>query len=124
LKVVIPPETCIKIPVLANFPDKSTSFYVEKIFNSNQNMEDVYAAPDSLIAKGNPVLQVSNFSTTVVTVQVGQVLGKARNLENWLDRPNKYPKEALQCAETHAWLIRRLAETRTPNPKLGFFYPS
>ena len=35
VKVVIPPETCVTVPVLANFPKKSESLYVKKIFNSN-----------------------------------------------------------------------------------------
>src|ERR1700683_1540369 len=119
IKVIIPPETCVTVPVLANFPDKSTSLYVEKIFNSNRNLEDVYSALDLLICKEDPALQVSNFSSMAVTVQVGQVLGRARNPDNWLDRCNKYSKDALQHMGTHAQLIRRLAATRTPNPKLG-----
>ena len=82
-------------------------------------MEDVYAAPDSLICEKDPALQVSNFSLAAVTVQVGQVLGRARNPDNWLDRRNKYSEDALQHMETHAQLVRRLAATRTPNPKLG-----
>src|ERR1700683_2956873 len=119
IKVVIPPEACVTVPVLANFPDKSTSLYIEKVFSSNKNLEDVYAAPDSLICKKDPALQVSNFSSAAVTVQVGQVLGRARNPDNWLDRRSKYSEDALQHMETHAQLIRRLAATRTPNPKLG-----
>ena len=83
------------VPVLANFPDKSTSLYIKKIFNSNRNLEDVYTAPDSLICKEDPALQVSNFSLVAVTVQVGQVLGRARNPDNWLDRCSKYSEDVL-----------------------------
>src|ERR1700683_3612448 len=119
IKVVIPPETCVTVPVLMNFPDKSTSLYVEKVFSSNKNLEDVYATPDLLICEKDPTLQVSNFSSAAVTVQVGQVLGRARNPDNWLDRHNKYSEDTLQHMETHAQLIRSLAATRTPNPKLG-----
>jgi hypothetical protein len=67
---------------------------------------------------------VSNFSTTAVTIQVGQVLGKARNPDNWLDRSNKHSKDALQQAEAHANLIKKLADIRTPNPNSGFSVPS
>jgi hypothetical protein len=49
----------VTVPVLANFPEKSESLYVEKVFNFNQNLEDIYSALDSLINKGKPVLQVS-----------------------------------------------------------------
>ena len=84
----------------------------------------MYAALDLLICKEDPVLQVSNLSLMAVTVQVGQVLGKARNPDNWLDRCNKYSEDVLQCMETHVQLIRRLAATGTPNPKLGVLVPS
>ena len=85
IKVVIPPETCVTVPVLANFKESATCLYVEKVFNSNRNLEDIYAVPDSIITKEIPILQVSNFSTPAVTIQVGQILGKARNPDNWLD---------------------------------------
>ena len=61
IKVVIPPETCVTVPVLANFKESATCLYVEKVFNSNRKLEDIYAAPDSIITKENPILQVSNF---------------------------------------------------------------
>ena len=35
LKIIIPPETCVTIPVIAKFPEKSNSLFVEKIFSSN-----------------------------------------------------------------------------------------
>ena len=77
-----------------------------------------------MIYKENPILQVSNFSSTAITVQIGQVLGKAKNPENCLDRPNKYSEDTLQCAEVHAKLIRKLATIRTPNPKFGVSVPT
>ena len=109
--------------MLANFPENSTSLYVEKVFNSNQNLEDIYAAPDLLISPERLVLQVSNFSSAAIVIQVGQVLGRARNPDNWLDRHDKYSEEALQQAKAHAMLIKRLAIDRTPNPKSGVSTP-
>ena len=77
-----------------------------------------------MIDKENPILQVLNFASTAVTIQIGQVLGKARNPENWLDRPSKYSEDALQRAGAHANLIRKLAAIRTPNPKIGVLVPT
>jgi hypothetical protein len=77
-----------------------------------------------LIDKENLILQVSNFSSTTVTVQIEQVLGKARNPENWLDRPSKYSEDALQPARAHANLIRKLVAIKTPNPKIGVLVPT
>ena len=124
LRIVNLPESSVTILVVANFPDKLDSLYVEKVFFSNRNLENIYSAPDSLIMKEKHILQVSNFSSTAVTLQVGQVLEKAKNPENWLDRHNKYLKEALQRTEAHAQLIRKLASIRTPNPKVGVLVPN
>ena len=77
-----------------------------------------------MIDKENLIPQVSNFSSTAVTVQIRQVLGKARNPENWLDRSSKYSEDDLQCAGAHANLIRKLAAIRTPNPKIGVSVPT
>ena len=98
--------------------------YVKKVFNSDRNLEDIYAARDSLITKENPILQVSNFSTTAITIQVGQILGKARNPDNWLDQPNRHSEDALRQAEAHVKLIRKLANIRTPSPSSGFSVPT
>ena len=112
------------VPVLANFKEAATCLYVKKVFNSNRNLEDIYAVPDSLITKENPILQVSKFSTTTITIQVRQILGKARNPDNWLDQPNRHSEDALQQAEAHVKLIRNLADIRTPNPSPRFSVPT
>src|SRR6266436_8457714 len=80
VKIIIPPETSIAIPILANFPKGSNCLYVEKVFSTNRNPDDVYAPHDSLILKSNPRLHVANFSP------LGQVLRIGHNPNNWLDR--------------------------------------
>jgi hypothetical protein len=50
----------VTVPVLANFKEVATSLYVENVFNSNRNLEDIYAVPDSLITKENPILSRTN----------------------------------------------------------------
>jgi hypothetical protein len=114
----------VTVPVLANFKDAATYLYIEKVFNSNRNLEDICAMPDSLITKENPILQVSNFSMTTVTIQVRQILGRARNPDNWLDQPNRHSEDALRQAEAHVKLIRKLANIRTPSPSSGFSVPT
>ena len=61
---------------------------------------------------------------TTITVQVRQILGRARNPDNWLDQLNRHSEDALRQAEAHAKLIRKLANIRTPNPSLGFLVPT
>ena len=81
---IIPIETSSLIPVLANFPTGVNSLYVEKVFSTHRNENDIYVPPDSLISRNNPKIHVSNFSTSPVVISVGQVLGIGRNPGSWL----------------------------------------
>ena len=119
VKIVIPPETSVAVPVLANFPSGLNCLYVEKVFSTNRNPDDVYAPPDSLILKEDPKLHVANFSATSVTIQTGQILGIGHNPNSWLDRIGKYSPENQQRIHAHARVIRTLAESRTPDLGLG-----
>ena len=93
IKIVIPPETSVTVPVLANFPSGLDCIYVEKVFSTNWKADNVYALPDSLILKENPHLHIANFSASTITVQVSQVLGKGHNhtpgLTAWKNTPLK-----------------------------------
>ena len=84
-ETVIPPETCLKVPVICTFPPGCNSMYVERMFHSNRDMEDIYAALDSLVSRDNPFLHMANFSSFPVTIQTEQIIGKAKNHSSWLD---------------------------------------
>ena len=105
IKIVIPPETSVVVPILANFPSGSNCLYVEKVFSTNRNADDVYTLPESLILKRNPRLHVANFSATAIMVQIGQVLGKGHNPNSWLDHMGKYSSENQQKIHAHARVI-------------------
>ncbi|THH23196.1 hypothetical protein EUX98_g7980, partial [Antrodiella citrinella] len=92
-RVVIPPKSSRLVPVTANFPPENACLYVEKIFNSPRNEDDVYAAPDTLITKLHPFLHVSNFSDSTLTLEKGQA----------------FSTERYNHINAHAQLIRRLA---------------
>jgi hypothetical protein len=119
IKILVPPQTSVAVPVLANFPTETNVLYVEKVFTTNTNPEDVYAPPDSIITKNSPKIHVANFSTNAITIQTGQILGYGHNPSTWLDRRNKYASIALEGMERHAMMIRTLAEKRTPDLGLG-----
>ena len=105
VKIVIPPETSVAVPVLANFPSSSNCLYIEKVFSTNRNADDIYAPPDSLILKKNPRLHVVNFSASAIMVQTSQVLGKGCNPNSWLDHMGKYSPENQQKIHAHARVI-------------------
>ncbi|THH26480.1 hypothetical protein EUX98_g7699 [Antrodiella citrinella] len=71
-RIVIPPKSSRLVSVSAKFPTQDGSLYVEKIFNSPRNGDDVYAAPDTLITKLNSSLHISNFSDSTLTLEKGQ----------------------------------------------------
>jgi hypothetical protein len=119
IKILVPPKTSVAIPVLVNFPTRINALYIEKVFTTNTNPEDIYAPPDSIITKNSPKIHVANFSTNAITIQTGKVLGYGHNPLTWLDRRNKYTPTALEGMERHAMMIQRLAEKRTPDLGLG-----
>src|ERR1700691_48564 len=101
VKIIIPPETSVAVPVLTNFPSGLNCLYVEKVFSTNRNPDNVYAPPDSLILKKEPKLHVANFSATSVTIQIGQILRIRHNPSSWLDCIGKYSSENQQRIYVH-----------------------
>ena len=97
--------TGMYVSVLANFPSGSNCLYVEKVFSTNRNADDVYAPPNSLILKKNPRLHIANFLASTIMVQIGQVPGKRHNMNSWLDRMGEYSSENQQKIHVHAQVI-------------------
>ena len=106
----IPPESATLIPVTIQFPGNSNEVFVEKILHSNKGPEDFYGITDALVSRNNPQLHVCNFSSQPVTIHQGQLLGHARNPNNWLDRTDKMDSKQLKACETYAGLIKALAQ--------------
>jgi hypothetical protein len=53
------------------------SIYVQKLYNSTRNIDDIFASPDSLVDPTDPYLHIANFSDQFVTFGIGQALGTA-----------------------------------------------
>ncbi len=103
--MVIPLQSSILIPVKANFPEGFDQLYVEKIFNTPRNPEDVYAPPDTIISKSAATIHVANFSSSPITIEQGQPLGTGHNPRYWLDNPAKVGDPLRTQVEAHAHLI-------------------
>ena len=108
--VTIPPESASLIPVSILFPGDKPDVYVEKILHSNRGPEDFYGITDALVSRDNPKLHVNNFSSQPVTIHQGQLLGHARSPSNWLDRKSNISQEQLERCQSHAQIIRAIAE--------------
>ncbi|THH19755.1 hypothetical protein EUX98_g8715 [Antrodiella citrinella] len=113
-RTVIPPKSSRLVAVSAKFPVQDASLYVEKIFNSPRNEDDVYAAPDTLITKLHPYLHISNFSDSTLTLEKGQAVGMARDPSTWLDHQSRFSKERYGHITAHAQLIKQLANPSFP----------
>ena len=90
------------MPVLAKFSPSLNFQYVEKVFLTNRNPNDVYVPLDSLILKKNPQLHVANFFASAITIQI---CGKGHKPKSRLDCIEKcFPKHP-QKSYVHARVI-------------------
>ncbi|KAI4294045.1 hypothetical protein K525DRAFT_213618, partial [Schizophyllum commune Loenen D] len=85
-RVVIPPESCKKVRVEAHFPREIDEIYIESKLLTHGNEDEVFGAPDTLICRSHPFLQVSNFSKRPIVIARGEPLGTARNPKSWLEK--------------------------------------
>ena len=114
---IIPPETCVKVPVKFNPPTNKPKecVYVEKTMYTHKNADDVYGCADSIINAETSFLHVSNFSKTPVRIHKGQSLGIAHNPKNWLDRrPNSDNDSRIAHARFVQSLAKTLSKTKEP----------
>ncbi len=73
-------------------------------------MDNVYAAPDSLISSEQPFLQIANFSDSPIRIFPGQVLGIAHNPKNWLDKETDQ-QEFKEAQLAHANFIKTIGDS-------------
>lgn len=107
MRVVILPETCIKVPIEVLAVHNTNSWFMEKCIQQDSNARQIYGSPDSLISAATPFLHISNFSDCPVVIAKGQALGQVHNPKNWLDReePNE---NSMEQRNAYARFIRTL----------------
>ena len=110
-RTVIPPLMSKLVSVEACPATRSKDIFVEKMLLCSGNTDNIFGSPDSMISTDKPCLHVSNFSNLPVTVATGQVLGHARNPQNWLDHQTSLSEATLAQATTHDNLIQQLSES-------------
>lgn len=109
LRTTIPGESSTYLPVSLNFPKGSDIAYIEKYIRF-KGEERIFGAPDSLISRSKPMLHVANFSKEPLTIPAGEVLGRARNPNSWLDSDEDSSSEHSSTLHAHANLIQALAD--------------
>ncbi len=109
-RVVIPPETTVKVPVKAHFPSQHTSLFIERNIQQQGEGDRFYGSPDSLIDSINPFIHISNFSDLPVILEKGKLVATSHNPRNWLDRQLGGSKEAE--SETYATFIKDIIKAR------------
>jgi hypothetical protein len=68
------------VPIILKFTSGLNDTYVERLFSLNRNSNYGCMPPGSLISRQHPQHHINNFSTTAVTIQVGQVLWTTHRL--------------------------------------------
>ena len=107
-QVNIPPESSKLVEVCVDFDNPTSTLFIERLFISNGNPEELYGTTNTLINQSDSQLFVSNFSKNTITILTGQVLGLARNPSSWLDKEGKFSESQRQDAEKRARLIQTL----------------
>ena len=117
--LIIPPETVKLVPVYFNSPSNSDCVFMEKLFFNGRSMEDVYAAPDSLIPREKPQVHITNFTKYPIAIHQGQVIGTKHNPKTWLTQQDQCsPKELSTCRGTsgrrtqESWDTTRVNQVR------------
>ena len=110
IEVTIPPYYCKRVPIRTEIFSKLPTIYAERIFNTNRRVEDIYAAPDSLINADFPYLQVSNFSNDPVRIKPNQILARKRDPFKFLDDKRSISESKMSKYIRHANLIKSLAK--------------
>ncbi|KAF9007259.1 hypothetical protein BDZ89DRAFT_923812, partial [Hymenopellis radicata] len=84
----------------------------------DNNGRTFWGSPDSLIHRDNALLHVSNFSDEVITIAAGQILARAFNPRNWLDRVPKDEKTRIEQMQ-HAEFVRQMIVVKKGKEEIG-----
>lgn len=115
---VIPAQTTKWIRVETEFPEGCNEFYLERMFTSNRNEDDIYGIPDTLISRQNPCIAVSNFSNDLVRISKGQLIGNAHELQAWLDQHKDFSPKKLEEARKQVRVLSTLINQRTDDKSM------
>ncbi|KAJ3743020.1 hypothetical protein DFH05DRAFT_1401285, partial [Lentinula detonsa] len=86
-QVIVGSGTTRWVAVEVLFPRNCKTLFIEKLFTTNRNEEDIYGAPDTIIEEAeNPRIPVANFSEEAITISKGQLLGNGHDANRWLDQ--------------------------------------
>lgn len=108
-RVIVPPYSVKKVIVDPSIFDKYPTVYSERLFNTNSDPYDIYAAPDSIITRNTPFLHISNFSTRPVTISKGQPIAKLKDPYDFLD-DSAISLSTQAKYERHAYVIRAIVK--------------
>jgi hypothetical protein len=90
------PETINKLPICLKFPKDSTTAFIEKIVNFDDNLESCFSTTDSLVKKTSPFIWINNFSRCPIHLCKGQIVGIVRKAEKYLDNWKNTSKRNLK----------------------------
>jgi hypothetical protein len=112
-RVIIPPESMSKVPIILNSPSRIQHLFVERKLHHNTNFEEVYGSTDTLLDAEFPYLLISNFSARPAVIAEGQLLGIGHDADLWLDQKSPKNHTKNRTVKTHARCIQSLIATQS-----------
>ncbi|KIJ32727.1 hypothetical protein M422DRAFT_184147, partial [Sphaerobolus stellatus SS14] len=83
---------------------------------SNRDGKDFYGSPDCLLMPEDCKLRIANFSTFLVRIHKGQILGYGHDPEKWLNNFEELTTEEQSNLEAYAILVKSLSDQMNKIP--------
>src|ERR1700737_863243 len=112
--VILKPVSTQSVPIHTSFNLDQEEGFIECSLATNLGNNDLYGIADSLIAKGYPYIQMSNFSQHFIKLPKGHIIGHMIDPKKGLNYTHDIPKEDLEAGQAKAKLINVLAIEEPP----------
>lgn len=113
VQTTISPFSSKLIPIHAAFIPGKENLMIERTFHTNRGQDEIYRVAESIIHSSYPEVFISNFSSTPITISLGQVIGLSKDPNNYLDKEKDYSDDEIGKLKKHAKLITTLNESES-----------
>ncbi|CEL57226.1 Transposon Ty3-I Gag-Pol polyprotein OS=Saccharomyces cerevisiae (strain ATCC 204508 / S288c) GN=TY3B-I PE=3 SV=2 [Rhizoctonia solani AG-1 IB] len=108
------------VKVKTHFDKEQTEGYVERQFNTNKSIEEMFALANCMISKDDPRVQLTNFSSKPIKLQAGRIIGFLHNPSTSLLSSDDLSQEELRKVMAHTNLIKTLIKEKPIEPPVEY----
>ncbi|KAG8696033.1 hypothetical protein FRC11_001034, partial [Ceratobasidium sp. 423] len=113
--VLLPPNSIKKVKIKTSFKNRPSG-YIERLFNTNNMFENLFAITNSLVSADYPLVQITNFSDQPIHVQKGRIIGFMHDPSKYLASTSSLSSEEIRKTKAHATLIKTLIKEKPLEP--------